>query len=529
MTFSFKTIQPSFIESYKKVVHERSNDEFLSYYTLRGENLRRTFSEFDQDVRKAAFEIKKTKADQVVIISGNKYEHLVFVVASWILGVPHCPISPLEKADRVLDKLKHLGGKSAVLIDPDLEPIFQFSNITTHPLRWGTETFDYFNLPLQDPSRIMALVFTSGSTGYSKIVEQSEISILSNVDCLIEHHQLGPGKNICTSLPIFHVNALHFSFLCCLLSGAKFILLENFLTNLFSKILVTEKVQIFSLIPTLLQNILHSNVTFDFTSLKYFVSAAAPLSSQLASDIYKKFNIKIVQGYGLSEAVNFSCLLPIDIDEFTYQEKVLKSPIPSIGPALRCNQVLILDPVGNPILNPGQTGEIALTGINLMGGYRNENVSSVNAGIFKTGDLGYFERGPSNHPYFFISGRIKDVIKRNGFTVSLREIDDSLSELMPLGLECIAVPFQHDLAGEEVGLVFNCANKELDPLQNILEKHLKDKFPETMRPFVAICLSDILRTPSGKPLRWKFTDHFKEFKSKPLGKTLRIFDRRVGL
>jgi len=72
-----------------------------------------------------------------------------------------------------------------------------------------------FSFPLKSEFaelRPMVLVFTSGSTGYSKIVEQMEPGILNNVDALIERHGLGPGSSIATPLPLFHVNALEFAF-----------------------------------------------------------------------------------------------------------------------------------------------------------------------------------------------------------------------------------------------------------------------------------------------------------------------------
>jgi len=112
----------------------------------------------------------------------------------------------------------------------------------------------------------------------------------------------------------------------------------------------------------------------------------------------------VIQGYGLSEAVNFSCLMPTNLNAEEYSHWMMDFPWPSIGTALRGNTVLVLNQSGEPT-GEGEIGEIAIQGKTLMRGYRanhsNNEMPADNDGfeqsflgnLLRTGDLGFFSKG----------------------------------------------------------------------------------------------------------------------------------------
>ena len=505
MSYTFKSVSASFSESYKSAIALYAERHFLSVYSGREDVTKKTFSEFDLDVRKVMQLISELgpKPQQIITLAGNQYEHLVYIVASWLLGVSHCPINPQETSERVLQKIQMISGRSLIFYSQSAVDINSFvATNNFYPLvipnsvpSVDVPTFSFLNS--------MNLVFTSGTTGHSKIVPQDEISIMANVDCLLQRHSMTSATVICTPLPVFHVNALHFSFLTCLLSGAKLVLLENFLLPKAWQIIESEKVQILSVVPQIIQYMVKNFDTskqFDMSSLKYLVSAAAPLSSALAKQFYNQFALKIIQGFGLSEAVNFSCLIPVDISNIDYTKFVLNAKFPSIGTALECNEVAI------------EEGQLILSGINVMQAYCNEDIKSVVDGKFKTGDLGYFEVDDRGRKYFFISGRIKDVIKRNGMTVSLRELDEIINTLTNYSYDAIAVPFESETTGEDLGIAVKYQGSDTKKFELDFKNYLNSKLPAYMRPSKVVFSDRSLRTPSGKPLRWELKSLFTELK-----------------
>lgn len=508
-----KPLFTSFEEAYRESVGAHSALPFVSVISLRGERVAKTFAEFDLDVAKVMTYLKeRTRGrQQIVTCAGNQYEHLATIVAAWRSGIAWCPINPAETPARIDEKVRKLGGESTLLYLTEMR-----AALTQPP---STESAKIFG-----GEHLSTLIFTSGSTGYAKIVEQRENAILANAADLIAAHGLKPGVTLATPLPVFHVNALHFSFLTALLSGAKLVLLENFVVPQIWKAIRDEGVHIVSAVPQMFKHMCTSPEAdfYDLSSWKYCVSAAAPLSKKTATDFHTRFKRKIIQGYGLSEGVNFSCLMPPDIADDEYESLFLQAPVPSIGKALPCNEVLVLSEKGER-LKENEEGELALRGINVMRGYRGESENNVVDGVFRTGDLGFYKLSKTGEKFFYISGRLKDIVKRGGLTVSLREIDDVMGEFIQA--DSIAVAFDNNHTGEEIGLVLSLPAATKTPeglavLQKQLSEFLNAKLPAHMRPYVAIAVDQPLRSPSGKPARWTFKPLFNPFQDKTIGRSL---------
>jgi long-chain acyl-CoA synthetase len=218
----------------------------------------------------------------------------------------------------------------------------------------------------------------------------------------------------------------------------------------------------------------------------------------------------------LSEAVNFSAVLPPTLSLQEAEAWLTSYQHPSIGPALRGNTIHILDENGKECAS-GKTGEVCIRGWNVMKGYTDSPPGFFSDGYLHTGDLGYFQLSQNGVPFYFISGRIKDVIKRSGETLSLRELDDCVLPLLPEGCDAVSVGFENDIAGEEVGLIVNIS--KIEDQTTFLQKLAQ--LPKGLRPSVVLFKSDGLRTASGKPQRWKFKSLFAKYKTQLLGSRLK--------
>jgi acyl-CoA synthetase (AMP-forming)/AMP-acid ligase II len=163
------------------------------------------------------------------------------------------------------------------------------------------------------------------------------------------------------------------------------------------------------------------------------------------------------------------------------------------------------------IIEPGQPGELLISGATVFDGYWNAPEANAEVfdeeGFFKTGDL--FEISPEDTQmrFYKFCGRCKDLIIRGGMNISPEELDNLLSA-HPKMLEVAVTGYDDDILGEKVGVVAVVAEGEIISLDEIIE-FLKDqqiakyKMPEDLR------LIDALpKNPVGKVLRRELKDLF---------------------
>lgn len=515
----FSHLAPTFAESYREAVQRHAEKKFAVFINAGGERRECTFAAFDEQVSRARALIRPERANAAIfaLADQNSFENMVFACAAWLEGFSLCPVNPEEGAGRIKKKLGQLGepctfwAGARFAADLGARPLLI-------PEREGDAKAEEKSFAPEQP---MVLIFTSGSTGVSKAVEQMESGILSNVDSLISRHGMAEPACVGTPLPLFHVNALEFSFLSTLLSGNTFVLFEKFKLGQILGAVKSERIHVLSLIPPMVRALCERKrevLGADLASLRYVVSAAAPLGPALARNFFESFPFRLLQGFGLSEGVNFSALMPRDLPAAEYKLWLTGFERPSIGTAIDGNEIFVLDEQGCE-LGPGERGEICIRGFNVMRGYRGDERRECFRGDYlHTGDLGHFEVSAGGEKFFFLSGRLKETIKRFGETVSLVEVDELLAEwAQGRGMDAIAVPFEHEQAGEELGVVMG---GERDEAALLALKAYLEKLPKVIRPSVILWQAEAVRTPSGKPTRWKFKPAFERYRESIFGNSI---------
>jgi long-chain acyl-CoA synthetase len=193
-----------------------------------------------------------------------------------------------------------------------------------------------------------------------------------------------------------------------------------------------------SAVPTILAAVLHTaNAPSGTTSLRYIICGAAPLSRELLEAFQNRFDIRILEGYGLTESTCVSSLNPY---------YGARKP-GSIGLPVRGQQMKIVNPDGARV-EDGELGEIVVKGPNVMAGYlRNPEATAkaIHDGWLYTGDVGYVD----SDGYFFIVDRAKDMIIRGGENIYPREIEEVLYTHAGV-LECAVIGVPDEIRGEEV-------------------------------------------------------------------------------
>ena len=185
---------------------------------------------------------------------------------------------------------------------------------------------------------------------------------------------------------------------------------------------------------------------------------------------------------------------------------------PSIGVAIPANEMAIHDEQGKA-LKEGERGEIVIRGLNVMKGYFNNLEANENAfknGWFRSGDEGFFQNDEHGNAFYFITGRIKELIIRGGINFAPLEIDEVINKA-PGVKAGIAVGFENDWYGEEVGAYIELEDGVKENSDQIME-YCKEHLPHSKTPKVIVFGNEIPVTSTGKYQRRKVAHLFKEWK-----------------
>jgi acyl-CoA synthetase (AMP-forming)/AMP-acid ligase II len=344
-----------------------------------------------------------------------------------------------------------------------------------------------------------ALLFgTSGSTAASKLVVQTHRNAVANAASVRRHHDLRPGQRLLSCLPIHHVNGVHFTLLATLTAGAHAVLWQAF--DPFGLLPMVERFRprVVSAVPPILEALVaarqSARLPADFS---YFVSAAAPLPARTAAAVHNRLGARVLQGYGLTETTNFSTTMPRGLSDADYRRLMIDVEIPPAGVALDCNDVVVLDAAGDPV-EPGVVGEVCMRGPNVMAGYLNNEEATREAfrgGWFHSQDLGRVTPDADTGMAFLtLTGRVKNMAKVLGETVSLDEMDRALRMLPGVrDAACLHVP--HRWTGEEIVAVVAAGAAVSD---TVVRAHLGQRFPAAVVPRRIVRVAEVPRTATGK-------------------------------
>ena len=207
-----------------------------------------------------------------------------------------------------------------------------------------------------------------------------------------------------------------------------------------------------------------------------------------------------------------SCFLPVDLEWHEHIGWLYDHGFPSIGCPIVTNEMAIHDEKGSPVAD-GDRGEIVIRGHNIMCGYLNNSEANALAfthGWFRSGDEGYKRRGEDKRDYYFITGRLKELIIRGGVNLSPFEIDEVLNSMPGIRVG-LAVGFENRYYGEEVG-----AYVQTEPGKTLTEAdviaHCKEHLPADKCPKVVLFGDDIPVTSTGKYQRGKLKHLYEQYK-----------------
>jgi long-chain acyl-CoA synthetase len=300
--------------------------------------------------------------------------------------------------------------------------------------------------PVKDPAGDMAvLAYTGGTTGQPKGAMLTHGNLTAALQMYGEFNGgedplLRPGQErILAVLPLFHIFALTVILLLGVRDGQELILHPRFDLEALLKDIHTKKPTVLAGVPTIFAAIInHPGVgKIDFSSLRMCVSGGAPLPPDVQEKFEKVTGCRLGEGWGMTETAPAGTA-----SHARGQRKRGSCGLPL--PGLTMEVVDVDDPL--KVLPIGQTGEICVTGANVMKGYWKNPDATAEAfagGRFHTGDVGYIDQDG----FVFLVDRKKDMILCSGYNVYPRNVEDAIYQ-HPAVSEVTVVGIPDDYRGE---------------------------------------------------------------------------------
>jgi acyl-CoA synthetase (AMP-forming)/AMP-acid ligase II len=436
---------------------------------------------------------------RVVTIGRNSIGLVVADLAIMAMGAVVVPLDPRD-TEESLSWLARQFGASLSLGDVSLP------GVPSAPLASLRDAVEEEMVGRPAPGDPAVVLSSSGSTARPKGIVLTHANLLANAASLQAVHRIRPGDRHLCVLPMFHANAFGFSIVAVLSHGAHLVVMDGFQPIEFGAVVREFEIDVVSLVPELLR-VLASRPRLlpRGGSLRYVVSAAAPLPQAVARKFTAGTGLRIHQGYGLSECTNFATAIAADVTPQTYADVVLDSDPPSIGAAIPGCSVEVRTDDG-AFAPDGQEGEIVVRGNNVMTGYWADPAATEATfadGWLLTGDQGY-ARTVDGRRYFFITGRRKELIIRLGEKVSPSAVERELAERGVAGRLAV-VGFANAATGEEAGLYLE---EEIPASREVIEAAIRELPFERQPKVVLYGDRPIPRTSTGKIRRQELRSAF---------------------
>ena len=406
--------------------------------------------------------------DVVAIKLPNAAEFVVSMFAAWRLGAAVTPINPSLSEPEVQYQLADAAAK--VLIADGL-----------HQCEPGNTQADRVN----DPS-LALLIYTSGTTGRPKGVMLDHENLNAMCASVIEGFALTAVDHSLLILPLFHVNGIVVGTVSPLLAGGRTTIAGRFDPRSFFTRLERSRATYFSAVPTIYTMLcgLPPDVQPDTSSVRFAVCGAAPAGAELLDRFESRYNIPVIEGYGLSEGTCASTANPLDGP---------RKP-GTVGLPLPGQTVRIADAAGHPV-PAGEVGEVLIKGANVMRGYLNrpeETATTLVDGWLHTGDIGRLDEDG----YLVLVDRAKDMIIRGGENIYPREIELVVSQLP--NLTDVAVVGRHNPTYGEEPVLFVATRPDTTVTVETIRDHIATQLAKYKRPAQITILDDLPKNAVGK-------------------------------
>ena len=365
---------------------------------------------------------------------------------------------------------------------------------------------DGIDLPVAAAQRLEAidagdpamLMYTSGTTGTPKGALLSHANMLAAGRAVARSLDLTADDRVLSSLPLYHINGQCIATVAPLVSGGSIVMPHRFSVSQWWPLVAQHRPTWLNMVPTIIAYLLNgpaitTGEAAACAHVRFGRSASAPLPPEQHRAFEQRFGISVVEAMGLTECASVAFSNPLDVGRRRYG-----SPGLPLGVEAR-----VVDASGRVLAN-GERGEIEVRGSNVMLGYFKSPDATAAAlrdgGWLATGDLGYRDADG----FYFITGRLKELIIKGGENIAPREIDEALLA-HPAVLEAAAVGVPDAAYGQEI-LACVVVKPGASCSEDELRAHCLRTLGRYKSPRYLRLVAQLPKGPSGKVQRLRLVD-----------------------
>ncbi|WP_405072094.1 acyl-CoA synthetase [Kribbella sp. NBC_01510] len=498
----------------------------------------RTYAELLGDVHRYAnvlHALGVRRTDGVALLAPNCDELITATLAAELAGIA-APINSGLSREHIAELLRRSGARVLVAAGPDLAPeVWESARelaveagmealLALGPTRVGPggpelhpidglriahvsalaaeQPPDAFVGQAPSATDLAAVFHTGGTTGTPKLAAHTHANEVSDA-WMIAANGLLSDAVMFAALPLFHVNALLVTVLAPLFRGLRVIWAgplgyrDQALYSRFWKLVERYGVTTMSAVPTVYTVLAGCPVDADISSLRFAVVGASPLPPAVRDGFESATGIRLVEGYGLTEATCVSAL------SFPHHPRPR-----SVGQRLPYQQAKAVQVTADgewTDLPAGQVGVLAISGPTVFPGYVTDRdpdgpvldgLGKLRDGWLDTGDLARVDPDGFIH----LAGRAKDLIIRGGHNIDPAVIENALlAHPEVTAAQAVGRP---DVHAGEVPVAFVTLAPGADATPEELRAWASDHVPEKAAAPKAVTVLDTLPvTLVGKPFK----------------------------
>jgi long-chain acyl-CoA synthetase len=403
------------------------------------------------------------KSERVIIYYENSVAFYVAYFAIWHAGGTVVPLNVFLNEQELFRIIQESEPKVLIVSPILLEKLTRYPHgalpeilheiDTTSPLPKEVDPFDALEEPLvlsQDDT--VAMLYTSGTTGFPKGVMLSSKNIVTNTLQGVSAFEVGKNERVFCPLPLFHSLPQNICLWTITVVGATAIIVPKIDRRSILKG-IEQRPTLIVAVPAL-YGLFCMLKTLKFPNVKYFVAGGDALSDKIRGLFELIYGRKIANGYGLTETSPF---VSVDLDDYTQPASCIGKPLPGISYKIK-------DSEGNS-LSQGDIGVLWVTGDNIMQGYYHAPEATaqiIKDGWLNTGDLAYV----TTDGKIVLVGRERELISNKGLKIYPQEVENILLT-HPSVLQAAVVGLTVD--GEEIPIAFIGTKESEETYEALIE------------------------------------------------------------
>lgn len=349
------------------------------------------------------------------------------------------------------------------------------------------------------PDDPVAIMYTSGTTGKPKGVVLDHRGLINKSLASTERQGITDRDKLCLFFPLFHMFGNTCIALAGLLRGATLVMpCRSFDPPAILEAIAGEQCTAVYASPSMIISLLeHPAFKKEaWESLRKGIIGGAPCPMELMKRLVEDIGVShITVGYGITETSSWITM--------THPEDPIDLRVSTIGNPLACNEVKIIDPATGEDLPPGSQGEICTKGFLMKEYYKMPGATNAavdREGWFHTGDLGEMDK----NGYVRITGRLKDVIVRDGTDIYPVELEEVIYQLPDVAeVQVFGLPDAE--RGQEVAAWIRLKQGSTLSLAEI-SAHVETNVDPASAPHFYKIVSGFPTTRSGKVQKFKLAE-----------------------